>query len=382
MKKQSRDYALWKIITFGVALSGITFFLLLNILQSDAQTIDSPGLVSQVEIKPQSPGESKTQSGNAPTTRTALVSPPLVTRQPTEPDAPGRAIDRIRAIQEKTALHKALLEDHAQHSRYPAFNRAFSEAAHDPVKKRYDIDERTTASEDGQFALTIWSDRKFYLQGDRAQIHARITDAEGSVVRSRLVAQVLYQEQQAVGQLDLQDPDGDGVYSAEYAFPREEGRRAPGLYKVLIVSDQEALADALTFMLSDPKIELTGNYRDQLTSDGDLMLEAEVRISQHSRYYVQASLYTDANTPVGETQYAGELSPGVHWVPLTFYGLMFQDVGEPGPYLLKNLSLSRVTLPVQRAPLIEPGYFTHAYALDQFKSKPYGNSETLAGTNL
>ena len=45
----------------------------------------------------------------------------------------GEAIDRIKAIQQKTALHQALIEDHQQYSRYPAFNSAFKSEEQDPL---------------------------------------------------------------------------------------------------------------------------------------------------------------------------------------------------------------------------------------------------------
>ena len=72
------------------------------------------------------------------------------------------------------------------------------------------------------------------------------------------------------------------------------------------------------------------------------------------------------------------LEKGKSWVPFKFYGLMMRDSNVDGPYLLKNISLARVTMPMQRAPLIHPGYFTEHYTLSKFSNVRY---EEVVGLN-
>jgi hypothetical protein len=50
---------------------------------------------------------------------------------------------------------------------------------------------------------------------------------------------------------------------------------------------------------------------------------------------------------------------------------MLHDAGVDGPYLLKNISLARVTMPMQRGPLQHPEYYTQAYERSQFSNKAY-----------
>jgi len=288
------------------------------------------------------------------------------------PEASMNPLDRIRAIQEKTELHKSVLSDYDTFSRYPASNQRIQEAAQDPLTKRYSIDERTTMSEDKDAALTIWSDKKYYLRGEQVKVFATIQDANGQRVASEFAAQLIFNERQSVHQFDFSDDNQDGVYELDFIADQVAGKLlTAGVYKVLVVNKMNELADAVAFILSDPGARFTGNYRDVLTPEGNLRIEAEVDVSVKDRFYFQASLYTELSDPIGSTQATVNLATGMHWVPLDFYGLLIRDAGEQGPYLLKQLSLAKVTLPMQRAPLITPNYYTKPYQLNQFASVRY-----------
>ena len=45
---------------------------------------------------------------------------------------------------------------------------------------------------------------------------------------------------------------------------------------------------------------------------------------------------------------------------------MIQDAQENGPYVLQQVSLAKVTMPMQRAPLLENQYTTSSYRLEEF----------------
>lgn len=290
-------------------------------------------------------------------------------------------IDRIRAIQDKTELHQALLDDNENFTRYPEYNKLITKADKDPTSQRYEIDERTTENKEDKTSLTIWTDKKYYLPGDQATIFASLRDVEGKSVSTQFIGQLIYNEKTNLQTINFSDNNQDGVY--EYKLPlvtSSEQKIEAGLYKVLIINKTNKLIDAVTFILSKPEIELTGNFEDQVSGNGELLVKAEVAVTAHNRFYFQASLYSANKIPIGATQQAVELSPGKHWVTLPFDGAMIRDVGESGPFLLKNLSLAKVTLPLQRAPLIHPEYFTKDYSLDQFKSTQDTQSDNLQAT--
>ncbi len=290
----------------------------------------------------------------------------------TEQHKPLSPIDRIRAIQQKTALHEAILRDHESFTRYPEYNQQIASQDRDPTTERYKIDERTTLDEETHTALTIWTDKKYYLHGDEVSIFASLEDENQTPVPSQFVGQLIYDERVNLQQFDFKDEDQNGVYQHRFVIDDE---KSAGLYKVLIVNKSNKLADAITFTLSKPNLELTGNYRDKLNALGNLLIEAEIKVNNSERFYFQASLYSANNLPIGSTQHSIELDAGTHWIPLEFDGLLIQDAQEEGPYLLKHLSMAKVALPIQVAPLKQPEYYTKVYSLSQFRSSQYAAKE-------
>jgi len=302
----------------------------------------------------------------------------LSTNADVAPEEPMSTIERIRAIQDKTEMHQALLKDYDQFKRYPENNQRIHQTEQDPLIKGYAIDERTTVSEDKTAALTVWSDQKYYLRGDLVTVQAYITNDKGTRIPSNYAAQLIFDESKSIQQLELQDKDGDSIYETSFIADQvNEKDLLAGIYKVLIMSDTSELIDSVAFVLADPEATFTGNYRDSLTSDGSLKIEAEVEVTSKDRFYFQASLYTELGDPIGGNQMTLNLDKGKSWVPFEFYGLMMHDSKVGGPYLLKNLSLARVTMPMQRAPLIHPNYYTQPYELSVFSNQKYADVASL-----
>mgnify|MGYP000314730177 CR=1 FL=1 len=281
-------------------------------------------------------------------------------------------IERIRQISDKNGLQQALVNEHDNFKRYPPQNNRIEQAQQDPISQRYAVDERSTQNEDNTFGITIWSDEKFYLANSTVTVFAFLQDANGQKMDGAFSAQLLDTQHQKIMDLNLQDENNDQIYQANIDLASvKEMKGQTGIYKVVIANSQHQITDALTFTLSKPDISLTGNYHDNITGDGSLLIEAEVEVTSQNRFYVQASLYSATNVPIGITEFAGDLTPGKHWVPLTYAGLMIQDAQESGPYVLEQVSVAKVTMPMQRAPLFKPDYQTESYALDEFSDSPY-----------
>mgnify|MGYP000241009339 FL=1 len=285
---------------------------------------------------------------------------------------PQTYLDSIKANPEKNSFHDALIKDRQQQNKYPEYNQRIVSIEQDPIERRYEIDERTTQNEEGDRQLTIWTNQKFYLHGDEVTVFAILEDARGIRLKTDFIGQLIYNETQDLQHFTFKDTDQDGVY--EYRFRLDNESHAPllaGVYKILIVNNTNQMVDAASFTLSQPEAILTGEYRDAISSKGNLIIEAEVDVAKQNRYYLQASLYSSTNDPIGTTQISSDLAPGRQWVALEFDGMMIRDVSEPGPYLLKSISFAKVAFPIQRAPLIYPEFYTQGYSADQFRNTNY-----------
>lgn len=367
IKKASR----WLLIS-GLLLTGI--FAVYLLVPEQLPSVYAQADQSEADIQ-----EGSTVQNN----HIQNVNMPILTQQSAKP-AQGAdtviisetPIERIRAIQNKTELHQALLEDHQQFTRYPEYNQRFDSAETDPVLARYAVDERSTENPEDGSQLTIWSDKKYYLKGDRAKLYATLRDQEGHAIQTQFLAQVIYNEKTNLKTVSFEDTNQDGVYEYDLALSAEDGQNwQAGVYKVLIINKANPVADALTFIISQPDIELSGEFRDSVSEKGELLVEAEVVVATENRYYLQASLYSANQIAIGATQQSLQLSPGKQWVTLVFDGGLIRDSGETSPFLLKHLSLAKVSLPIQRAPMIHTDYFTREYALAKFKGAGHSQEQ-------
>jgi len=289
---------------------------------------------------------------------------------------PTTYLDRIKAKEDRTSFHDKLITDRANQARYPAHNQKIKSIDLDPVERRYEIEERTTQNEDGDALLTIWSDQKYYLDNDEVKVYAKLSDARGVNQATRFMGQLIYNETTPITEFELNDLDHDGVYEHSMILDQTKlDNLEAGIYKVFIVNSLNTMVDALSFTLSRPEMQLTGEYREVISSTGNLDIQAQLQVSAANRFYMQATLYSSTNDPIGVTQVSGELAPGLQWVTLEFDGMMIRDAGEPGPYLLKSISLAKVAMPIQRVPLIYPAYFTQSYSIDQFRNTTYAARE-------
>ena len=305
------------------------------------------------------------------------LSPNLMTQQTAKPilstdksaslanqRAAQLSIERIKQLSEQSQLQTSLVEDHDNFKRYPENNVAISEHNNNPISQRYAIDERTTINKEKTHSLTVWSDKKYYLANDQVWVYAVFQDDQGNRINSDLSASLLINEQDTGKALNFSAVNSDGQYVMQFSLA--DYAQGSGIYKINIRNRQFNIIDSVTFTLSQPDIELTGEFKDHIDAQGNLLIDAQVRISHDSQFYIQASLYSLTQVPIGISQLSQKLSAGEHWITLNFSGLMIQDAQENGPYVLQQVSLAKVTMPMQRAPLLENQYTTSSYRLEEF----------------
>lgn len=314
--------------------------------------------------------------------RTSAVGTPQAnrtSRKPAEGDEgsggaedPDRAAARrlfasLATDQSPTDMHQRVMAAMRESNLHPPHNRRFQAVDADPIVQRYQVERRTTFSEDGSRAITVWSDRTHYSQGDAVVVRAQLQAGEGTapLELESVEALVLHGESKAVGRVDLLDPDGDGIFEGTF----DSGKSRPGIHKAL-VSPTADLVESVGFMVNEPTASFTGRYRDRLQG-GDLVIEAEVAVQSPGPYQIRGTLYETAETSIGSASVNHDLRRGKQWVSLNFHGLLFHRAEVDGPYLLKHVTLIKRTMPPRWGGDVQPGYRTEAYDRAVFSDEVY-----------
>jgi len=361
-----------------IALARLSFYH-----QSDeASRTEAAQKNDQPQGQQTAPSTLQTQNHASKNSFPKLAAPSATSQADSEiQQAPAlSAIEQIRAIKDKTALHEAVLKDHDTFTRYPSDNVRFERAERDPVTMTYQPQERTTLSEDELSSLTAWTDKKYLNQGQSVSIYSRLDEQGQQGLTNKLIGDVFFHERQHMQSLTFSDLDGDGVYSATIPAEATESW-PPGIYKGLIISSYKELSESVSFVISPPAIKLTGEYKERINGQGALAFDIEIETMEAARYYVRSSLYSSTNFPIGNAQYSGALGAGRHWIPLRFAGRMFHDAGESGPYEINTVELAIAGVPMLRMPPAPASFYTDSYSLDQFSERTYQEQQELIGTS-
>ena len=212
--------------------------------------------------------------------------------------------------------------------------------------------------------------------------YASIYACNGSATASYNNCQRLRQFLQA-GVLGLPQPRRRARESRRRA-QRRRLRRAQGVEPDLAESLQVTATARLNdgdlrqavggFVYGKPSAKLTGRYRDALR-DGNVVISAEVEVTEVGRFHLAGTVHSLAGEPIGTAQSAVELTPGRHWIGLSFYGLMFHDRQVAGPFRLGSLAFATTTrMPNALNDLVENAHVTRAYRLVKLNGKAFGDA--------
>lgn len=210
----------------------------------------------------------------------------------------------------------------------------------------------------------------FEEEGERIQarrIHGLVRDAHG-----KRVAELLFRDDGRAGD----GAAGDRRYTARLAS--DEARGFSGAYLVqveAVATDGTRRAATTGFLYGRPLARLTGFFRDARV-EGSLRVEAQVEVFEGSRFHLEATLGSREGDPLAWAQHAATLEPGLHWMPLTFYGLALFESGVDGPYRLLSVALTTTgRMPNIPHALRRDAHRTAAYAAEDFTHEPFEGSE-------
>lgn len=277
--------------------------------------------------------------------------------------------------------------DYEARARYPESSRALTVGEVDPIRAKRVPAPHSLATPEVDGLLTVWSSKVSFEAGEPVVLHVAVTDLPDDVVaKTRVTGEVVDADGQVLGKVTYRDrgwldeESGDGVFTGFFRFPIA---RIPDLAESFLVRveaekpDGSVLKAASGFLYSNPHARLTGQYSEELV-DGNLVISAEVEVSREGRFHLAGTLYDVTGRPVGWAQAAEMLEPGTHWIPLSYYGLMFHEVDARGPFVLGSVALSTTSgMPNALSNLVESPYRTRVYGTESFRAQPYGDAALL-----
>ena len=271
-------------------------------------------------------------------------------------------------------------------ARYPASSHAIEAGRPDPVVERHTPTRHSFGGPDGAPPrLSVWSGAVAFQAPEPVDLfatlegpgrHATVITGEVQDPSGRTIGEVTYLD-------DGVAPDArahDGVFSARFELPESD---TPEMAEAFLVQVHATLDDgdfrtvAAGFLYTAPWARLTGDFRDRM-EDGDLVVSARVEVERAGRFHLEGTLHTMSGAPVGWAQTAVELEPGVHWVDLSFYGLMFHDRRVSGPLRLGAVALTTTgAMPNGLSDPLTDAYVTRPVKPQQMTSQPFGRQDLL-----
>lgn len=272
-------------------------------------------------------------------------------------------------------------------ARFPEHSRAVEPGAVDPVRAKRVPAPHSLPSRDGSATITVWPREVSFQHPAPVELYATV-DRRGpggftvGKMDTSIVGEVVDAEGRVVTTVSYRD-DGkgadrrakDGIHTASFDLPPEAVPDLAASFGVRVAAvgeGGETIGVTGGFLYSNPHARLTGEMREELR-DGSLVVSVEVKVEKPGRFHLAGTLAEMKGAPVGTAQAAAVLEPGVHWLELEFYGLMFRERGAAGPFRLASLAFSTVTgMPNALNDLVEDGYRTRAYPAAAFTDRAFG----------
>lgn len=169
------------------------------------------------------------------------------------------------------------------------------------------------------------------------------------------------------------------LYSLKFQIDPSHVSTVAGSYDVNLevpveFSNPEDFRRNVNFSMSEDFGHFTGDIKDK-ASDGRLIVSVAVEILKEGNYTFMASLYSQDNQPIANVDKGETLAPGTHWIDFDFYGLLFHERNDFGPFVLNHILFKRIDdsiLYLGDEKTLK--YQTKAYNPGDFTKDSWGNS--------
>lgn len=289
-------------------------------------------------------------------------------------------------------LAETAAADYRRRAQYPPWSTPINDSGEDPLVRDREVSPNITRGPKGEEpSLVTFPDQISFEAPDRVVLYAYLS-VNGTPVRASSIdgeirdphGIVLVRLQYSDDGHDGDPQGGDAIYTVQVDPAGDVEGRLNGSYAVrvhAVTADGDERFGTTGFLFSNPDAQLSGRYVDRIV-DGNLEIGAEVEVSAAGRFHLAASLYTQDGRPLAWAQNALQLDPGVHTIPLSFFGRIFRQRADGGPYVLRFVGLSTTTeMPNAKNRLVENAYVTQAYGVDVFSDRPFDDPNLLDAAN-
>jgi len=222
-------------------------------------------------------------------------------------------------------------------------------------------------------------DRSFYTSSEPMVITADLENNGNPITGSNVQAKIILPDNSFTVIPLLDDGNGadavagDGIYSGTFSDDTQGG-----IYQIIVDAVGENPAFSREAMLitsaASSTSTLSGTFSDvanDTNSDGlyeNLVINVGVNIDAAGYYRILGELTDSTGNPIGEAEYAGDLTPGQQTASLSFNGTDIFNHGVDGPYTLSSVRLTQdvdgTMVPVEE---LQNAYQTAAYDYIQFQ---------------
>ena len=280
-------------------------------------------------------------------------------------------------VQEAGQLARETAKEYLEQARYPESSRALKRGEGDPIRAKRQVNRVSRRGPDSTDpTLSVWAAKVSFEKGQPVDLFATL-ETQGKALTGGagvavITGEIMDESGSILTEIAYRD-DGHGLWSARLS-PEGLGGGPAASYLVRVkarLANGDLREAAGGFLYSDPAAHLTGRYRD-FVRDGDLVIAAEVDVTEAGRFHLAGTLYTKSGEPLGTAQAAAQLEPGRRWIELPFYGLMFHDRAAAGPYKLGTLALATTNrMPNALNDLVTDAYVTRPYRVQQMRSTSF-----------
>jgi hypothetical protein len=329
-------------------------------------------------------------SARLPLHAPAAEPPPLPAAAPASDPRPADAplvpgTSRAAGTLPEAALARSTAAEYRRRARYPRSSRPLV-ADEDPIAREREVTPVRARGPGGEDpVLTVFPLRVDFEAPEPAVLLAHLSTGSAKLAAREIRATVTTEDLEPVAELVYRDDGSEGdaladdrVYTAAFV-PHTDALARSYLVRVTAVTFGNIERRAATsFLYSAPHAWLTGNFRDEVVG-GSLVVEAEVDVLAPGRFHLEATLADGGGADaLAWAQEALELTPGLHWMPLAFYGLILRERQVDGPYLLRAVALSTTTqMPNAKNRVLENAHLTKAYRATAFTDASFDDPGLL-----